>query len=100
MGGGTGIQVGFEQNNVLFNYPEFGDQLIIGKFCSIASDTKLTMGAANPPDQQRDDLTLSCVWRGMDGKHPRLTCPSSPEKGIPLLEMTSGWDVSAPLCLG
>ena len=47
MGGGTGIQVGFEQNNVLFNYPDFGDQLIIGKFCSIASDTKLTMGAAN-----------------------------------------------------
>ena len=46
MGGGTGIQVSFEQNNVLFNYPEFGDQLIIGKFCSIASDTKLTMGAA------------------------------------------------------
>ena len=47
MGGGTGIQVGFEQNNVLFNYPEFSDQLIIGKFCPIASDTKLTMGAAN-----------------------------------------------------
>ena len=23
----------FEQNNVLFNYPEFGDKLIIGKFC-------------------------------------------------------------------
>ena len=22
----------FEQNNVLFNYPEFGDRLIIGKF--------------------------------------------------------------------
>ena len=38
---------GFEQRNVLFNYPEFGDKLIIGKFCSIASDTKFTMGAAN-----------------------------------------------------
>ena len=23
----------FERNNVLFNYPEFGDKLIIGKFC-------------------------------------------------------------------
>lgn len=37
----------FEQNNVLFNYPEFGDRLVIGKFCSIASGTKFIMGAAN-----------------------------------------------------
>lgn len=37
----------FEQNNVLFNYPEFGDRLIIGKFCAIASGTKFIMGAAN-----------------------------------------------------
>ena len=26
---------GFEKNNVLFNYPEFGDHLIIGKFCML-----------------------------------------------------------------
>ncbi len=38
---------GFEQNNVLFNYPEFGDRLIIGKFCCIASGTKFIMGPAN-----------------------------------------------------
>jgi len=37
----------FEKNNVLFNYPEFGDRLIIGKFCQIASGTKFIMGAAN-----------------------------------------------------
>lgn len=37
----------FEKNNVLFNYPEFGDQLIIGKFCAIASGTKFIMGPAN-----------------------------------------------------
>lgn len=37
----------FEKNNVLFNYPEFGDRLIIGKFCSIASGTKFIMGSAN-----------------------------------------------------
>lgn len=37
----------FEKNNVLFNYPEFGDKLIIGKFCGIASGTKFIMGAAN-----------------------------------------------------
>lgn len=38
---------GFETNNILFNYPEFGDNLIIGKFCSIASGTKFIMGPAN-----------------------------------------------------
>lgn len=38
---------GFEKNNILFNYPEFGDRLIIGKFCSIASGTKFIMGSAN-----------------------------------------------------
>lgn len=38
---------GFERNNVLFNYPEFGDRLVIGKFCAIASGTKFIMGPAN-----------------------------------------------------
>ncbi len=37
----------FEKNNVLFNYPEFGDRLIIGKFCAIASGTTFLMGPAN-----------------------------------------------------
>ena len=37
----------FETNNVLFNYPEFGDKLVIGKFCAIASGTKFIMGLAN-----------------------------------------------------
>lgn len=38
---------GFERNNVLFNCPEFGDRLIIGKFCSIASGVRFIMGSAN-----------------------------------------------------
>lgn len=37
----------FEQNNILFNYPEFGDRLMIGKFCAIASGVKFIMGPAN-----------------------------------------------------
>lgn len=37
----------FEKNNVLFNYPEFGDKLVIGKFCQIASGTRFIMGPAN-----------------------------------------------------
>ena len=38
---------GFEKNNVLFNWPQFGDRLIIGRFCSIASKTTFLMGPAN-----------------------------------------------------
>lgn len=38
---------GFEKNNVLFNCPDFGDKLIIGKFCSIACGTQFVMGTAN-----------------------------------------------------
>lgn len=38
---------GFERNNVLFNYPEFGDRLVIGKFCAIASGVRFIMGSAN-----------------------------------------------------
>ena len=37
----------FEKNNILFNYPEFGDRLVIGKFCAIASGTRFIMGPAN-----------------------------------------------------
>ena len=37
----------FEKRNVLFNYPEFGDKLVIGKFCAIASGNKFIMGSAN-----------------------------------------------------
>ena len=37
----------FETSNILFNYPEFGDRLIIGKFCAIASGTRFIMGPAN-----------------------------------------------------
>ena len=43
----TADPAGFEKNNVLFNYPEFGDHLIIGRFCAIASGTKFIMGPAN-----------------------------------------------------
>ena len=38
---------GFEAHNVLFNWPESGDKLIIGKFCCIASGTQFLMGPAN-----------------------------------------------------
>lgn len=37
----------FEENCVLYHYKEFGDKLIIGKFCSIGENVKFMMNAAN-----------------------------------------------------
>lgn len=38
----------FETNNVLYHYnPPFDEQLVIGKFCAIASDVKFIFNAAN-----------------------------------------------------
>lgn len=37
----------FEKTQVLFNYPAFGDKLVIGKFCQITHGTTYIMGAAN-----------------------------------------------------
>ena len=37
----------FEKNNVLYHYPVNNDKLIIGKFCSIACNTKFLMTSGN-----------------------------------------------------
>ena len=37
----------FEKTNILYNWPEFGDKLIIGKFCQFGSSVKFIMGPAN-----------------------------------------------------
>ena len=70
---------GFERNNVLFNYPEFGDHLRIGKFCAIASGTRFIMGpattasAASPRTRStcsaaRGRRTLRPTWTSCRGK--------------------------------
>ena len=70
---------GFEQNNVLFNYPEFGDRLIIGKFCSIAAGTQFIMGPAN----HRTSSVSTYPKR-------RLTWASCPERGTSWWATTCG----------
>ena len=35
----------FEKTNILYNWPEFGDKLIIGKFCQLGSGVKIGNGA-------------------------------------------------------
>lgn len=39
--------MGWERNNVLLNYPFFGEKLIIGRYCSLAEGSTFIMGAAN-----------------------------------------------------
>ena len=72
---------GFEQNNVLFNYPEFGDRLIIGKFCSIAAGTQFIMGPAN-------HRTSCSAGHGLTKR--RLTWASCPERGTSWWATTCG----------
>ena len=67
----------FEKNNILFNYPEFGEKLIIGKFCQIASGTKFIMGPANhrlcsvttyPFNDELTELLLKLKWWDFQGE--------------------------------
>ena len=62
----------FEQTNVLFNYPFFGDKLIIGKFCQIAHGTTFIMGAANHRLGSATTYpfnVLGGVWREISTPH-------------------------------
>lgn len=43
----SGDPTAFERNNILFNWPGFGDSLHIGKFCAFASGVTFVMGSAN-----------------------------------------------------
>ena len=72
----------FERNNVLFNYPEFGDRLIIGKFCSIASGVQFIMGSANHRLSSVTTYPFN-VFGGLWEKTPRRIFPSFPLKAIP-----------------
>ena len=70
---------GFEQNNVLFNYPEFGDRLIIGKFCSIAAGTQFIMGPAN---HRTSSVSIPSPCLAAPGRRtPRPTWTSFPGRG-------------------
>ena len=52
---------GFERNNVLFNWPEFGDRLVLPD----RERREVRHGAGKSPAAQRDDLPVPCVRRRM-----------------------------------
>lgn len=88
---------GFEKNNVLFNYPEFGDHLIIGKFCQIASGTKFIMGPANHRISSATTYPFN-VLGALGRKTRRLTWINCPVRATPSSETMCGLDGRASLC--
>ena len=88
---------GFEKNNVLFNYPVFGDKLIIGKFCQLASGTKFIMGPAN----HRLCSATTYPFNVFGGAWTENTPPhldQLPRKGDIVIGMTCGLVSRALLC--
>ena len=46
----------FEERNVLFNYPIFGDKLIIGRYCMIAQGVKYELMVRQPGPEISDAI--------------------------------------------
>lgn len=69
----------FEKRNILFSYPFFGDKLIIGKFCQIASGPQFIMGAANHRLGTASTYPFNVmggVWREISTPHIEDLTPS------------------------
>ena len=79
----------FEKNNVWFNYPEFGDHLVIGKFCSIASGVRFIMGPANHRTSSVTPIRSTSLAARGPSTRP-TTSPSSPLRGTSWWATTSG----------
>ena len=90
---------GFEKNNVLFNWPEFGDRLIIGKFCQLASGVRFVMGSANHR-LGRPAPTRSTCSAAPGPKTRRPTCPSCPSRVTQWWATMCGSGGTASSCRG
>ena len=89
---------GFEKNNVLFNYPEFGDHLVIGKFCQIASGTKFIMGPANHRISSATTYPFNVFGGAWTETTHRPTWSSFLARATRSLEMMCGSDGRALSC--
>ena len=72
---------GFEANNVLFNWPEFGDKLIIGKFCALASGTQFIMGPANHRTSSISTYPFAVFGGAWAERGPAPSGSAAPEGG-------------------
>ena len=81
----------FEKNNVLFNWPEFGDRLIIGKFCCIASGARFIMGSANHRMCSVTTYPFNVFGGAWAESKRRRTCPSSHSRAVTIVVGSDVW---------
>ena len=75
----------FEKNNVLYHYPVNGDQLKIGKFCSIACGAKFLFASANHTMCSLSTYPFPIFFE---------------EWGLDVKEITSAWDNKGDIVIG
>ena len=75
----------FEKNNVLYHYPVNGDQLRIGKFCSIACGAKFLFTSANHTLHSLSTYPFPIFFE---------------EWGLDVKDITSAWDNKGDIIIG
>ncbi|WP_303871125.1 CatB-related O-acetyltransferase [Acetobacterium wieringae] len=77
--------IDFEKNNVLYHYPVNQDQLIIGKFCSIACGAKFVFTSANHTLKSLSTYPFPLFWE---------------EYGLEQKAVTQAWDKKGDIVIG
>jgi len=77
--------IDFEKNNVLYHYPINHDQLIIGKFCSIACGAKFIFTSANHTLKSLSTYPFPLFWE---------------EYGLEQKAVTQAWDKKGDIVIG
>lgn len=77
--------INFEKNNVLYHYPINQDQLIIGKFCSIACGAKFVFTSANHTLKSLSTYPFPLFWE---------------EYGLEQKAITQAWDKKGDIVIG
>ena len=75
----------FERNNVLYHYPVNQDQLIIGKFCSLACGAKFIFNSANHTLSSLSTYPFPIFFE---------------EWGLAVNEITKAWDNKGNIVIG
>ncbi|MBY2476583.1 CatB-related O-acetyltransferase [Clostridioides difficile] len=75
----------FEKNNVLYHYPINNDKLIIGKFCSIACNSKFLMTSGNHTMKSQSTYTFPIFYE---------------EWGLDVSHITDAWDNKGDIVIG
>lgn len=77
--------IDFEKNNVLYHYPINQDQLIIGKFCSIACGAKFIFTSANHTLKSLSTYPFPLFWEEYD---------------LEQKDVTQAWDKKGDIVIG